>query len=301
MNEKRRFDVFLTEQRNSRSMDLDLLEPAQVVDLFLAEEAEVDQALTGARNSLATGIEWVADAYLTGRVFLVGAGTSGRLGVIEAAECPPTFRTDPSKIVAVIAGGRDAVFKSQEGAEDEFDGAQEELKSYSAGPEDLIIGIAASGVTPFVQGALETARELESRSILITCNPEMVESTCADLIIGLPVGPEILTGSTRLKAGTATKRALNVLTTGAMARIGKVYDNLMVDVKASSAKLKSRAARIVAVAAGLDPDLAAEYLDRAGGSAKVAIVMAVKNVEFDDAVALLDSKDGNLREVLEEQ
>jgi N-acetylmuramic acid 6-phosphate etherase len=209
-----------------------------------------------------------------GRVVFAGAGTSGRLGVLEAAEVPPTFGTPPSLVQAVIAGGESSVFRAREGAEDDFDNGSTEIGRRHVSANDVVVGISASGVTEFVRGALERARTAGARRVLVTCRPGRGLGALADVVITPEVGPEVITGSTRLKAGTATKMVLNMLTTVPMVRVGKTYGNLMVDVRTGSAKLKDRATRMVAMVAGVSRDDAADLLQRAGWSVKTAIIMA---------------------------
>jgi N-acetylmuramic acid 6-phosphate etherase len=261
-----------TERVNSRSRALDRLGPARVVGLMQSEDRAVLLALRRARQPIAKAAEMLREAYRAGRnCYLFGAGTSGRLAVLEAAELPPTFGTDPRRVQAVIAGGRGAVFRAREGAEDRFDdGARGAVKSK---PGDLVIGISASSVTPFVRGALARARERGAGTILVTCGSRRGLSRTADLLVRLDVGPELLAGSTRLKAGTATKLALNQITTAAFASAGKVFGPWMVDLRAGSAKLKDRALRIVAAATESSPRRARALLARARGEVKVAILI----------------------------
>src|SRR5689334_20916506 len=231
-----------------------------------------------------------------GRLIFVGAGTSGRLGVIEAAECPPTFDTPPSLVQAMIAGGRRTVFRSAEGAEDDGpDGARQIRRRVR--PGDIVVGIAASGVTPFVRGALKEARRRGAATVLVTCNPQ-VPASAARVVIALAVGPEVLTGSTRLKAGTATKLALNTLTTASFARLGKVYGNRMVDLRPRSAKLVARALRLIREIGGVDDRAAARLLRESGGSAKIAIAMARLGVAAPAARRALARADGSLRALI---
>jgi len=233
-----------------------------------------------------------------GRLVFVGAGTSGRLGVLEAAECPPTFGTPPSLVQAVIAGGRGAVFRSAEGAEDDgADGARQIRRRIRAG--DVVVGIAASGVTPFVRSALGEARRRGAATILVTCNPH-VPRLSAHVVIALAVGPEVLAGSTRLKAGTATKVTLNALTTAAFTRLGKVYGNRMVDLRPRSAKLLARASRLVAMIGKVSAPDATRLLGEAGGSAKLAIVMARLHLGAAAARRRLREVSGSLRRVFDE-
>jgi N-acetylmuramic acid 6-phosphate etherase len=240
----------------------------------------------------------VADALQAGsRIVFLGAGTSGRLGALEAAECPPTFGTDPDRIRAVMAGGEDAVFRAVEGAEDRDEDGRAEAERLRTG--DVLVGISASSVTPFVRGALETARERHVRTVLVTCAPRPGLGAMADVVIAIATGPEVLTGSTRLKAGSATKAALNAITTAAMVRIGKAYGNLMVDLRQGSAKLRDRARRIVAAAGKVGPEDAARLLAEAGGEAKTAIVMARLGLGADDARRRIADAGGQVRAALD--
>lgn len=285
-----------TEARHPESHDLDRRSTEEVVALLLDEDRRALEATRGQAAEIARGAEWLAETLLAGGdVVFVGAGTSGRLGALEAAELPPTFGTDPERVRAVLAGGPEAIFRAREGAEDlAADGA---AAVASLNPGDLVVGLTASGVTPFVLGALAAARERGLRTVLLTCG--RVEEDVADLVIALPTGPEVLTGSTRLKAGSATKAALNALTTAAMVRLGKVYGNLMVDVRPGSAKLVDRAVRIVAAAAEIPVERARELLAAAGGEAKTAVVMARAGVDADTARARLTQSEGRVREALD--
>jgi N-acetylmuramic acid 6-phosphate etherase len=282
---------------NPRSRVLDRLGPAGVVGLMQAEDRAVLLALRKARNPIARAAEMLREAYLAGRsCYLFGAGTSGRLAVLEAAELPPTFGTDPRRVRAVIAGGRGAVFRAREGAEDRFDEGARGANTVK--PGDLVIGISASSVTPFVRGALERARGRGAGTILVTCGGRPGLSRIVDLLVRLEVGPEVLAGSTRLKAGTATKLALNQITTAAFASAGKVFGPWMVDLRAGSAKLKDRAVRIVAAAAGVSPRQARALLSRAKGEVKAAIVMGRTKTALSEARRRLDRAQGNLRAAL---
>jgi len=231
-----------------------------------------------------------------GKIFLFGAGTSGRLGVLEAAECPPTFGTKPSAIQAVIAGGRKAVFASQEGAEDKFPPASKIVVRLN--PKDVVIGIAASGITPFTRAALQAGQNRKCQTIFITCNPEELTKSSASVVIALNVGPEIIAGSTRLKAATATKLALNMLTTIAMVRLGKTYGPWMVDLKPQSRKLQLRALRIVSEIANLSSQESAIFLKKTRGNAKLAVLMARQEITLPQARAKLKAADGFLRRAL---
>ena len=262
----------LTESRNPRSRRLDALPTERVVALLLDEDRRALVAAARARPAIARAARLAADTLAAGGdLVLLGAGTSGRLAVLEAAECPPSFGSDPRRIRAVMAGGNAAVFLAREGAEDRDDlgrGAGARLAA-----RDLLIGISASSVTPFVRGALAAARGRGARTVLVTCAPGRGLSRLADVVIAVRSGPEVLTGSTRLKAGSATKAVLNAITTAAMVRLGKAYLNLMVDLKPTSAKLVDRSRRIVAAATGRGDADAARLLAGAGGEVKTAIVM----------------------------
>ncbi len=263
-----------------------------------AEDRRVLQALRAARPAIARAAETLRETYLSGgNAYLFGAGTSGRLAVLEAAELPPTFGTDPRRVRAVMAGGRGAVFRAREGSEDRREEGRRGAGRVS--PRDLVVGISASSVTPFVRAALERARKRGARTILLTAARSSGLSRIADLVVLLEVGPEVLAGSTRLKAGTATKLALNQITTSAFASAGRVFGPWMVDLRAGSAKLKDRAARIVAAAAGLSPRRARALLARAKGEVKVAIVTGRTGQTPSQARKRLESARGDLRKALE--
>ena len=287
-----------TEQRSDASRELDTRTAGEIVTLLLEADREgIDRALEN-RDAIAQASAWFAEALQQGgRVIFAGAGTSGRLGVLEAAECPPTFGTEPSQILAAMAGGEDAVFRAKEGSEDRDDHGREVASTVTA--RDLVIGLSASSVTPYTLGALEGARTRGARTILLTCAAAYELSQHADLVIGLETGPEVLTGSTRLKAGSATKAALNAISTAAMVRLGKVYDNLMVDLKPTSAKLVDRSARIVSTAGRVEIEQARQLLARADGEVKTAIVMARLDASPEDARKRLASAAGHVRAALQ--
>ena len=286
----------LTESRNPRSERLDTLPTSRVVALLLDEDRRALVAALGQRAAIARAAGLVAEALAGGgRVVFLGAGTSGRLGVLEAAECPPTFGTDPDRIRAVMAGGEDAVFRAVEGAEDRADEGRDEAQRLRTG--DVLIGISASSVTPFVRGGLETARARGLRTVLVTCAPGPGLRALADVVIAIPTGPEVLTGSTRLKAASATKAALNAITTAAMVRLGKVYGNLMVDMKQTNAKLRDRGRRIVMAAGQVEAEEAARLLAEAGDM-KTAIVMARLGVGAEEARRRLQDAGGHVRRAL---
>jgi N-acetylmuramic acid 6-phosphate etherase len=264
--------IALTEQRNPRSENLEKLGPRKLVELFVEEEKFVQEALRGAIGDLTRAVEIVAESLRKGgRLFYVGAGTSGRLGVLDASEIPPTFGAPPEIVQGIIAGGATALHRSVEGAEDEEGSGALAIDEREIKSADVVIGISASGRTPFVLGALARAKSLGGRTILISCNPGASRKEPADFAIMLATGPEILAGSTRLKAGTATKLALNIISTGAMVALGKVRGNLMIDLHASSAKLRDRAVRVVAELAGSDYDSARERLEADGWNLRAVV------------------------------
>jgi len=294
-------DRALTEQRNPASERLDALSALEIADLMNQQDAAVPAAVHAAREAIAQAVEvTVAAMRAGGRLFYIGAGTSGRLGVLDAAECPPTFGTDPAQVQGIIAGGRDALVRAIEGAEDRAEDGAAALRERGFTAADVLAGIAACGLTPFVRGGLDEARRLGARTLFITCNPGHSGLPQADVTIALDVGPEILTGSTRLKAGTATKLVLNTLTTAAMVRLGKCYGNLMVDLKATNHKLRVRSARILRELCGLDDEAARRVLAEAGGALKVAILMARRGIGREAAVARLEASHGILRRALGE-
>jgi N-acetylmuramic acid 6-phosphate etherase len=293
-------DARLTERRNPRTATIDVAAPLDIVDIIGAEDARVPAAVAGARSEIARAIELLEAAFRAGgRLVYVGAGTSGRLGVLDAAECPPTFGTPPEMVIAVIAGGAPALVRSVEGAEDDVNAGISAMDQRRVNHNDVVVGIAASGTTPFVRAALGRAQALDARTVLVTCSepPALLRETC-DVVIFVPVGPEVVTGSTRMKAGTATKLVLNTLTTGAMIRLGKVYGNLMVDLKAWNEKLVDRSERIIMETTGLDRGRAREVIAGAEGNVKTAIVMARRGVAKAEAERLLDEHKGHLRVIV---
>ena len=293
-------DTRLTERRNPRSSTIDIASALEIVDLIGAEDAGVPPAVAAARVEIARAIDLIEAAFRSGgRLIYVGAGTSGRLGVLDAAECPPTFGTPPEMVVGLIAGGAQALVRSVEGAEDDTAAAERELSSLRVRAEDVVAGIAASGTTPYVGAALARAQQLGARTIFLSCTapPQHLQESC-DVCISIMVGPEIVTGSTRMKAGTATKLVLNTLTTGAMIRLGKTYGNLMVDLRAWNDKLVDRSQRIVMEAAGVDRASAIIAIESAEGSVKTAIVMARRGIPKAEAERLLAEHAGRLRPVV---
>ena len=297
MTESRKTGHLLTEKINPRTLHLDKCSPLEVVELILQEDRAIVEAVHKQKDSIAKAIELVVGKLkLGGRLFFIGAGTSGRLGVIEAAECPPTFGTDPSLIQAFIAGGRDAIWQSIEGAEDSRTEAEGFLTEAGLSKDDTVIGIAASASTPFVEGGLQYAKNLGSGSVLVTCNT--VNSSIAEVTIELLVGPEVVVGSTRMKAGTVTKMVLNMITTASMVQLGKTYGNLMVDVQPKSAKLRDRAKRIVMHIAEVSEEKAEELLEQSAWDVKASIVMEKKGLGLKDSKELLKKSNGFLREAL---
>ena len=293
-----RWARLLTESRNPRSRRLDTLSTGKVVALLLDEDRRALLAASREGASIARAAGLAADALSTGGdVVFIGAGTSGRLGVLEAAECPPTFGTDPRRIRAVMAGGAESVFSSREGAEDREDHGRREGRKLRAA--DLLIGVSASSVTPFVRGALGGARDKGAGTVLVTCAPGRGLRSLADVVVAVASGPEVLTGSTRLKAGSATKAVLNAITTAAMVRLGKAYENLMVDLKPTSAKLVDRSRRIVAAAGEVSAAKAARLLTAAGGEVKTAIVMGRLGIDADEARKRLRRGRGHVRAALD--
>ena len=286
-----------TERVHPKSARLDRLGIERIIGLMQTEDRRVLESLRQARPAIVRAAEVFRRTYLGGgRCFLFGAGTSGRLAVLEAAELPPTFGTDPRRVVAVIAGGRSAVFRAKEGAEDRFDeGAR---NAERVGQPDLVIGVSASSVTPFVRGAVEEARRRGATTVLITASRSREIRGLAHVVVRLDVGPEIVAGSTRLKAGTATKLALNQITTSALASAGKVFGPWMVDLRAGSAKLRDRALRIVAAACGVSPENARRLLARARGELRTAIVMGRTGERYAAARRRLDRAGGDLRRAL---
>lgn len=291
----------LTEQRNPASATIDRMSPGEAFDVMNAEDATVPAAVAAARADVLHAIELVVDAFRKGgRLIYVGAGTSGRLGVLDASECPPTFLSDPEMVQGIISGGPEAMFRSKEAAEDSDVGGAEAIDERNVDADDVVFGIAAGGTTPFVHGALRRARQRGAKTIFFACVPTDQVADDADVSIRVLVGPEVITGSTRLKSGTATKLVLNMVTTIAMVRIGKVYENLMVDVNSyACSKLVDRAARIISRVAEVDRDEAKKLLDDAKGSVKTAIVMKRLGVDEVAAMRLLADHNGNVRSVIE--
>ncbi len=294
----RQLGALTTEQSNPRTTDIDRLTAEEIVKRINDEDSTVAGVVRGAVLRIAAAAELFADTIRSGgRVFYLGAGTSGRLGVLDAAECPPTFGTDPSQIIGVIAGGKDSLVLSKEGAEDSREAAVTDLKAHSLGTRDLVIGIAASRRTPYTLAGLEYAQSLGGKTVFIICNSGENLEIAPDVLIELPVGPEAITGSTRMKSGTAQKMTLNMISTTAMVLLGKTYGNLMVDLAARSEKLAARSRKILVELLKLTIPEAETLLARADGSVKLAIVMQLHSCTRDEALVKLEKAGGYIRRV----
>jgi len=304
MDDHARFQEFArlaTEQRNPRTLDLDTLDAASLVERISREDRTVPDAVARELPYVARAVELVVASFREGgRLIYVGAGTSGRLGVLDASECPPTFGSAPEMVQGVIAGGERALVRAVEGAEDREAEGEQAMRDHQVGPKDTVIGIAASRRTPFVVAALRVARQLGARTAYVTCTPREEFQLEVDVAICPVVGPEVLMGSTRMKAGTAQKLVLNMITTAAFVRMGKAYENMMVDLMATSQKLVERSRRTVMTVTGVDYDEAGRALSDAGGSVKTAIVMLKCGCERAEAEARLARAGGFVRTALEE-
>lgn len=282
-----------TECRNPYSAGIDTLSTIEMLKVINDEDKKVAFAVEAELDNIAKAVDAVYSRLSrNGRLFYVGAGTSGRIGILDASECTPTFNTPPSLVQGVIAGGETAVFHAVEGAEDDENGCQKELEKRGFSPDDAIIGIAASGSTPFVLGGLKYAKSIGALTVALSCNHESAISDISDIAITPVVGPEVITGSTRMKAGTAEKMVLNMISTSVMVKLGKVYGNLMVDMQVSNKKLAGRACRIVTYSTGCSEDVAKEILSEADGEVKTAIVMLKKNMSKENARTLLEKSNG---------
>ena len=289
----------LTEQANPNSQSLDQLTSVELVDLFNKEDQNVVEAIANARLPLAQAVDRIAAALSQGgRLFYIGAGTSGRLGVLDAAECPPTFCTPPEWVQGILAGGKDALVRSSEGLEDRADDGAQAIADRHISELDVVVGITAGGTTPYVHGALKAAAERKATTIFIACVPASQVLLDVDVDIRLLVGPEILAGSTRLKAGTVTKLALNILSTGAMVKLGKVYGNRMVDVAVTNTKLYDRACRILEDLADVDRATAAHLLKESDNQVKLALLMHWTGVSAAEGRSLLEQCGGHLRQAV---
>ena len=296
-----------TEQRHPRSVNLDAMTTREILAAMNAEDRTVPEVVARALPEIEQAAELIAAAFQRGgRLIYVGAGTSGRLGVLDAAECPPTFGSEPWQVQGFIAGGQNALVRAVEGAEDSFEQAAHDLEICALNEADVVVGITASRRTPYVLGALSYASERGAKRVFIICNtpsdiPVNEGDKIADVIISIPVGPELLTGSTRLKGGTATKLVLNMLSTAAWVRTGKCYENLMVDLRMGSMKLRARARKIMIELTGCDYDWADEILNQADNELKTALVMHFKGVTAEHAREMLEEKGGSVRSVIEEK
>ncbi|NJR19551.1 MAG: N-acetylmuramic acid 6-phosphate etherase [Calothrix sp. CSU_2_0] len=290
----------LTEQVNPNSLNLDQLSALELVELFNAEDQKTITAIATAKHELAKAIECtVTSLRQGGRLFYIGAGTSGRLGVLDAAECPPTFCTPPELVQGIIAGGEGALVRSSEDMEDRAEDGAIAMVEHNIGKHDVVVGITAGGTTPYVHGALKAAKERGAATIFIACVPSEQVPADVDIDIRLLTGAEILAGSTRLKAGTVTKLALNILSTSTMVRLGKVYGNRMIDVAVTNNKLRDRAVRILEDLTGLGRDAASSLLDHSGKRVKLALLMHLTGIEKKSGEELLSAHQGNLRAAIE--
>lgn len=294
-----RWSELLTEQVNPSTQRIDEVSTVEMLALISGEDARVVPAVARQLPTIALAVDLVARQLgAGGRLFYMGAGTSGRLGILDASECPPTFNSDPEMVQGLIAGGRRAAFRAVEGAEDYPEAGVADLQQRNVRAADVVMGIAASGVTPYVHGGLEHARKVGCSTIFFTCSPTALGLVKVDVGICAEVGAEVITGSTRMKAGTATKLVLNMITTGAMIRLGKTYGNLMVDLQPTNAKLRDRSVRILGALTGLGPQAAARTLDAAGGRLKTALVMELRGVSAQQAEDLLQAHGGVIKRVL---
>ena len=289
----------LTEQRNPNSTHIDSLSSLEALRIINAEDQRVAPAIEAVIEDIALTVDFVVTAFQKGgRLFYIGAGTSGRLGVLDASECPPTYGVSPELVQGIIAGGTPALTRSQEGAEDHPQDGELALVERDCTKEDVVMGIAASGVTPFVLGALKYAQNLGAKTIFFTCNPDVVPKANPDVAIVPQIGPEVITGSTRMKAGTATKLVLNMITTTAMIQLGKVYQNLMVDLMPTCDKLIDRSERILSIVSDLSPSKSQQALQNANGDLKAAIVMTKRAVSLETARQLLEENRGQVNKAL---
>ena len=289
-----------TEQRNPNTMNIDTLSTLDMVKLINQEDHRVAEAVAEVTDKIAQAIDVIADRLSKGgRLIYCGAGTSGRLGILDAVECPPTYSTEPEMVQALMAGGYPAIFKAVEGAEDSKELGVQDMKGIHFAAGDVLVGIAASGRTPYVLGCMEYAKELGAPTVSVTCCPGSVLDNFADIGIAPCPGPEVITGSTRMKSGTAQKMVLNMLSTGTMIKLGKVYGNLMVDVKPSNEKLVRRCVTIVCNATGCDDDTATAALEACEYRPKTAIVMVLCGVSAEEAKAMLNKAEGRVAKVLE--
>jgi N-acetylmuramic acid 6-phosphate etherase len=301
MPHRSKWEVLPTEAINPATLGLDKLPASDIVELMMQDDRKMIAAVQREKPRIALGVDIIVQSLRKGgRVIFVGAGTSGRLGILESAEMPPTFGTSNGMVQAIMAGGKNAVLRAKEGVEDRYDDGARAIKRLRPTRKDVVVGVSASGMTQFVRGALTYARKAGSKIIFVTCDPGTELQTFVDLTIAPGVGPEVIAGSTRLKAGTATKLVLNMLTTAAMVRIGKTYGNLMVDVQVGSEKLRDRARRIVMIVTGLDCDGSDKLLRLAGWNTKAAIVMHKGGLTYSKALIRLRKAHDSVREAIGE-
>lgn len=293
-------DKLLTEARNPNTENIDELATGEILQRINQEDQKIAPAVELVLPQITQAVDWIVESLRGGgRLFYLGAGTSGRLGILDASECPPTYGTSPELVQGLIAGGEKAVFRAVEGAEDSLTMAAEDLAARGFTSKDIVVGIAASGRTPYVIGGLEYARQVGCHTIAVVCTPDSEMQKVAELTIAVLVGPEVIMGSTRMKAGTAQKLVLNMLTTASMIRMGKVYGNLMVDVQATNKKLVERSKRIVCMATGVSWEEAETAITQAGGSVKVAVTLLLAGVSVNQAQVALEQTEGNVSQALQ--
>ena len=291
--------IINTEKRNPASINIDIVSTKEIVNIINNEDFKVAEAIKKELDKIAQAVDMISEAFLNGGSLLYfGAGTSGRLGILDASECPPTFGVSSEMVRGYIAGGDKALRTAVEGAEDSLDGGEHDLINSGANSNDIVVGISASGNAPYVLGVLSKAKELNIKIIGIACNQDAKLKEASDVFICPVVGEEVITGSTRMKSGTAQKMVLNMLTTASMVKIGKTYENLMVDVQPTNSKLKDRAARIVSEIASITYEKAQDFLDKSNYQVKPAIVMSLLDLSYNEAVELLKKHNGRLRETL---
>ncbi|WP_221930219.1 N-acetylmuramic acid 6-phosphate etherase [Gracilimonas mengyeensis] len=294
-----KLEKLITEKRNPQSMGIDLASPLEIAEIINREDQKVAESVEQRLDVIAEVIELVSDAFqLGGRLLYFGAGTSGRLGILDAAECPPTFGSPPEQVQGFIAGGKEAMFVAQEGAEDDPENGIQAIDKAETAPPDVVCGLAASGRTPYVHGALNEAKKRGCKTVFVTTVPAEQIDIKVDYLIDVPVGPEVIMGSTRMKSATAQKMVLNMITTGAFVRQGKIYENVMVDLMLTNKKLVERAKRIITIFADVDYERAGQLLEASGGHVKTALLMALKNLNASDAKKLLSEHNGFVRKAL---
>lgn len=290
---------FVTERQNPKTVDIDLKSPHEIVKIMNQEDMLVAYAVEKELDKIAQAVELIVEAFNSGgRLIYVGAGTSGRLAILDASECPPTFGTNSDMVVGLIAGGEKALVNAIEGAEDNYEQGKKDIENIKITSNDVVVGITASGITPYVIGAIELAREIGAATVSISCNKAIELSEIADVSINLIVGPEVITGSTRLKAGTAQKMVLNMLTTASMISIGKTYTNLMVDIQATNKKLIERSKRMIMTVTDVSEAVADEMLIETNNNVKLSIFMILSNLPKETAINILDVNKGFIRKAL---